>query len=429
MEIDLVETANEHLFDLIKCHDRYLLPYGGGGSGKSYEVAQKKLLRIMKAEANGYQEGFLCLRKTSTDVKRSVFLLFKNYIDLWGLTGVIPNRSDLSYTWPGGSFVSCTGLDDPEKIKSVENITGIWMEEATQFALADFRQLDLRLRGDAPSYFQIIMTFNPMDDTSWINDEFFDSERSPKLETWDDGKSFRLKRVIEIVELKKQLEVYATVIHSTWRDNRWVDDQYVAMLALLKVNDPERWSIYDQGLWTALAQRIYVNYEEISETDWPDHFDEVIYGLDFGYSNETAMLFIGILDNQIYEKEMIYETEMKNVDRIARMEELDISKSDEIYADPSEPEFIDAISDAGFNIFPANNSVVPGIDFVNTKRPKILTTSTNHLREKRGYRRKQDKNGNIKEEPVKDKDHLQDTERYALFTHFHPDKQAAIWML
>ncbi len=429
MEIDLVETANEHLFDLIKCHDRYLLPYGGGGSGKSHEVAQKILLRIQKAEAMGYQEGFLCLRKTSVSVKHSVFALIREYIHYWELPGVKVNKSELSFTWPGGSFIICSGLDDPEKIKSIENITGVWMEEATEFTLADFRQLDLRLRGDAPSYFQIIMTFNPMDDTSWLNDEFFDSENAPKLDTWDDGKSFRIKLVIEIPELGKQLEVYATIIHSTWRDNKWVDDQYVAMLAALKEKDPERWSIYDQGLWTALAQRIYVNYEEISEADWPDHFDEVIYGLDFGYSNETAMLFIGILDNQIYEKEMIYETEMKNVDRIARMEELGISKDDEIYADPSEPEFIDAIGDAGFNIFPANNSVVPGIDFVNTLRPKILTTSLNHLREKKGYRRKQDRHGNILEDPVKENDHLQDAERYALFTRFKPDKQAAIWML
>lgn len=418
MEVDLVATANEHLFDLIKCHDRYLLPYGGGGSGKSYEVAQKKLLRILKAEENGYREGFLCLRKTSTDVKRSVFMLFKKYIDLWGLSGITTNRADLSYTWPGGSFVSCTGLDDPEKVKSIENITSVWMEEATQFTLADFRQLDLRLRGEAPSYFQIVMTFNPMDDTSWINDEFFDAEKAPKLNTWNDGKSFRIKRITTIEELNKVIEMYATVIHSTWRDNKWVDDQYVAMLALLKERDPERWSIYDQGLWTALAQRIYVNYEEISDDQWPEEFDDEFYGLDFGYAKQTAMIHIRLVDGEVYEREVIYQTEMKNAQRIAKMEEMEIPYHVEIFADPSEPEFIDEIGDAGFNIFPANNSVIPGIDAVNSRRPKILTSSANHLKEKRGYQRKQDRHGNILEEPIKDKDHLQDAERYALFTYF-----------
>jgi len=416
MEIDMVETTNDQLWDLVKCHDRYLLPYGGGGSGKSHEVAQKILMRIEKAVMHGYHEGFLCLRKTSPDVKRSVFLLFKYYMDLWNLRGILINRTDLSYTWPDGQFVSCGGLDDPEKVKSIENITSVWMEEATQFTLNDFRQLDLRLRGDISSYFQIIMSFNPMDDASWINEEFFDSEKAPRVETWSDGNSFRVMKTITIEELDKEIEMYATAIHSTWRDNKWVDDQYVAMLTALKESDPDKYSIYDQGLWTALAERIYVNYEEISEADWPDHFDEVFYGLDFGYTNQTALIMIGILDGEVFEKELLYETELKNSTRIERLQDLEIGHNDEIFADPSEPEFIDEIYDAGFNIKPANNAVVPGIDCVNTRRVKILTTSVNHLREKRTYSRKVDKNGKTKEDPVKENDHLQDAERYAIFS-------------
>jgi len=419
--IEMKETTNDQLEALLKCHDRYLLPYGGGGSGKSHAIAQKWLLRVEKAVKNQYHEGFLCLRKTSPDVKRSVFALLKTYIDLWNIHGITTNKTELSYTWPDGQFISCGGLDDAEKVKSIENITGVWMEEATQFTLNDFRQLDLRLRGDAPSYFQIIMSFNPMDDTSWLNDEFFDAEKSPKDETWADGNSFRIKKIIDIPELEKMLEVYATIIHSTWRDNQWVDDQYVAMLTSLKEKDPERYSIYDQGLWTALAQRIYANYEEISEDAWPQTFDEVFYGLDFGYSNPTALIMIGVRDGQVYEKELIYESELKNAQLIERLKDLDIGRYDEIYADPSEPEFIDNIDEAGFNVKPAKNSVTPGIDFVNTRRPKILTTSTNHLREKRSYRRKQDRHGNILEEPVKEKDHAQDAERYALFSHLGQD--------
>lgn len=404
MVLDMVLHTTPKFFDTVKCHDRYLLEYGGAGSGKSYRIAQKILLRILKAEKEGYQEGFLCLRKTSVSVKHSVFALFREYIHLWELPDVVTNKAEMSFTFPGGSFIICSGLDDPEKIKSIQGITSIWMEEATEFTLADFRQLDLRLRGDTPSYKQIIMSFNPMDDLSWVRDEFFDSEKYPKLETWDDGKSFRIHN--------------ATIIHSTWRDNKFIDDQYSDMLAKLKEKDPVRWSIYDQGLWTALAQRIYVNYEEIPDSDWPNHFDDEIYGLDFGYANETALIHVRIVDDQVYERELIYEKEMKNSERIARLRELGVPPRAEIHADPSEPEFIDEIYDAGFNIAPALNAVIPGIDLVNTKRPKILTSSANHLKEKRGYQRKQDRNGNILEEPIKKNDHLQDAERYALYSYY-----------
>lgn len=404
MDVDMAACTTPKFADTVKCHDRYLVEYGGGGSGKSHRIAQKIILRIEKAEQLGYREGFLCLRKTSVSVKHSVFALIREYIHFWELPGIIINKSELSFTWPGGSFIICSGLDDPEKIKSIENITSIWTEEATEFSLADFRQLDLRLRGETPSYKQIILSFNPMDDLSWIKDEFFDPETTPKLETWDGGLSFRAENV--------------TVIHSTWRDNPFSDDQFSKMLAGLKTKDPVRWAIYDQGLWTAKAQRIYVNYEEISEADWPDHFDDEFYGLDFGYAKQTALIHVGLLDGQIYERELIYQVEMKNAERIAELEELEIPTHAEIFADPSEPEFIDEIYDAGFNIKPALNAVSPGIDLVNTKRPKILTTSINHLKEKQNYQRKEDRNGNILEEPIKDKDHLQDAERYALFTYF-----------
>ena len=428
MEVAIAETTNIQLVDLIKCHDRYLLPYGGGGSGKSHEIAQKLLLRILKAEKMGYREGFLCLRKTSVSVEQSVFELFGLYIEAWGLEGIKVNRTKLSYKWAGGSFIICSGLDDPEKIKSIENITTIWMEEATEFTLADFRQLDLRLRGEAPSYFQIIVSFNPIDETSWLNDEFFNSEIAPKLETWDDGKSFRIRLVIEIPELRKHLEVYATVIHSTWRDNKWVDDQYVAMLASLKEKDPERYSIYDHGLWTALAERIYANYTEVADKDWPDAFDDVWYGLDIGYNSPTALIECCSLDGEIYEREMIYAKELHTDDIIERMRELEIDPNADIYADPSAAKEIDLIHKAGFNIDKADNSVESGIRFVRAQHTKIHTESTNHLGEKKKYKYKQDKNGKILEVPVKDNDHAQDAERYALFTHLTKE-ESDIWFV
>jgi phage terminase large subunit len=425
--VDLTEDANEQLFTLIKCHDRYLLPYGGGGSGKSYEVAQKYLLRIKRAESEGYQEGFLCLRKTSPDVKRSVFRLLVNYTKKWDMVCRI-NLADLSLTFPGGSFISCTGLDDPEKIKSIEDITSIWMEEATQFSLSDFRQLDLRLRGETPSYKQIIMTFNPVDDTSWINTEFFDSESSPKTDIWDDGHSFRIKKKIEIEELSKTMEVDATVIHSTWRNNKFVDDQYVAMLTGLKEKDPERYSIYDQGLWTALAQRIYINYEEILDKDWPEAFDDVWYGLDIGFNSPSALIECCSLDEEIYERELIYEKALHTDDIIAKMRELEIDPNADIYADPSAKKEIDLIKRAGFNIDKADNSVESGIRFVRAKRPRIHQDSINHLREKKSYKYKEDRDGHVLEVPIKANDHAQDAERYALFTHLTKE-QSDIWFV
>ena len=56
------------------------------------------------------------------------------------------NRTDYSITLPNGTQFLCMGLDDPEKIKSITGLTDAWMEEATEFSMDDFSQINLRIR-------------------------------------------------------------------------------------------------------------------------------------------------------------------------------------------------------------------------------------------------------------------------------------------
>ena len=63
------------------------------------------------------------------------------------------------------------------------------------------------------------------------------------------------------------------------------------------------------------------------------------------------------------------------------------------------------------------NSVKDGIDFIKRHKLHITNDSINLLREITGYKWKQDKDGNVLDEPVKFKDHLLDAMRYAIYTH------------
>ena len=67
---------------------------------------------------------------------------------LWGLDSIFKiNKSKMTMTCFNGSVLLFKGIDDPEKIKSIDGITSIWIEEASELTLEDFTQLDLRLRG------------------------------------------------------------------------------------------------------------------------------------------------------------------------------------------------------------------------------------------------------------------------------------------
>jgi phage terminase large subunit len=379
---------------------RFLVLVGGGGSGKSHFIAQMFIIRILAGIARGFKHNIPGLRKTQPAVRHSVFETFKFYIDAWNLQSVTDiKESTMDIYWMGGSRINCGGLDNQEKIKSYEGMTSGWMEETTEFSQMDVTQVNLRMRGAKPTKKQIALSFNPMDQNSFLK------------ELCDDPPD------------------NTVVVQSDYRDNAFLHDaEYEAELEALKEKDINLWRIYARGEWGQLANLIYSNYEKVADSDWPDAFDDVWYGLDLGFTNQTALIECCSLDGEIYERELIYAKGLHTDDIIEQFRELDIDPSACIYADPSAAKEIDLINKAGYNIDKADNSVLSGIRFVRAKHPKIHEDSVNHLDEKKTYKYKEDKDGNVLEAPVKFKDHAQDAERYALFTHLTKDK-SDIWFV
>ena len=165
----LHNVMNEVYYPLLENHERYLVSYRGAGAGKSHFAAQKTLIRIIVGMKQGIRHRFLALRKTQPAVRKSVFTLFIHYINEWGLNELVRiNKSAMTIQFLNGSEIICGGLDDPEKLKSIEGVTSVWLEEATEFSWEDFNQINLRLRGKTKSYKQIMLTFNPVSKFSCI---------------------------------------------------------------------------------------------------------------------------------------------------------------------------------------------------------------------------------------------------------------------
>lgn len=149
----------------------------------------------------------------------------------------------------------------------------------------------------------------------------------------------------------------------------------------------------------------------------PESFDEIIYGIDFGYNNPTACLKIEIKDQEVWIVDEIYKTHLTNADLIEELKSFVNEKSAYMYCDSAEPNRIEEISRAGFNAMPADKSVKDGIDFVKRQKLHIYKNCVNTIKEIKNYKWKEDKNGNVLDEPVKFLDHSMDAMRYAIYTH------------
>jgi phage terminase large subunit len=150
---------------------KFQIMYGGGGSGKSHYVVQKIIVKALKSKRN-----ILIIRKTRASIKDSIYKLFCRILtDMKLIDFVKINKTDLEITLPTGSTIIFKGLDSAEKLKSIDNISDIVIEEATEITLEDFNQLKIRLRAKVDNQ-QIYLMFNPISKTNWVYDAFFNEE-------------------------------------------------------------------------------------------------------------------------------------------------------------------------------------------------------------------------------------------------------------
>lgn len=238
VNIDLTELpnlTNDKFYPLYGNKSRYLVLMGGGGSGKSVFTAQKIIVRMLTEQ----KHRILVLRKVAKTLRESVFMELKKVIYQWGLEKLftIPKgtSSELHITCINGNEILFAGLDDVEKLKSISGVTSVWMEEASECTPEDFRQLDIRLRGRTLNYKQMMITFNPIDINHWLKKEFFDN---PKPN--------------------------ATTLHSTYKDNKFLDSEAIAVLEAFRGTDPYFYQVYALGEWGVLGKTIF-NAQRVSE--------------------------------------------------------------------------------------------------------------------------------------------------------------------
>ena len=360
-----------------------VLNEGGARSSKSYSICQLLIYKLMTETG----KSILITRKTMPSLRITAYKLFIDLLNEYGLYDErCHNKTVRSYEY-NGNFVLFISVDDPTKIQSTE-FNYIWMEEAEEFTFEDFIILKTRLSGKTTGseINQLFLTYNPKQEQSYIN---------KKVRYFDD----------------------VTLIKSTYKDNPMISDEYVSIIESLKNQNEKLYKVFALGEYANIEGKIYTNIKSIQE--YPLNYDEVIYGIDFGFNNPSCLLKIGIKDKVYYITELLYETNLTNSELILRMKNIipTAGRKDYYYADSSEPARIQEIYKSGFNIKPADKSVNAGIDFIKSLEICTCSANTNFNSELEIYCYKKDKNGNFIDEPVKFIDHAMDAMRYAIYTH------------
>ena len=200
---------------------------------------------------------------------------------------------------------------------------------------------------------------------------------------------------------------------TTFRDNPFLPKELVAELERLKDADPNYWQIYGLGERGLSNDLIYTHWKT---TETMPTSGEVVYGIDFGYNNPSALVKVVFYDGVIYAEELLYESRLTTNDLVDKLKQLGLGRSDEIFCDAAEPKTIEELVRNGFNAKPANKDVTEGIRTIKGNPLVIHVDSINLLKEIKNYRWKTDRNGVKLDEPIKFNDHICDALRYSVFS-------------
>ena len=125
--------------------------YGGAASSKSYSITQKLIIRACREKIT----IAVCRRYGST-LRNSCFSLFKEILAKWKLTSYVKiKETDMSIEFPNGSKIIHLGLDDEQKLLSINNVGCFWIEEAFEVPKEIVEQINLRMRSKNDVYKRI----------------------------------------------------------------------------------------------------------------------------------------------------------------------------------------------------------------------------------------------------------------------------------
>ena len=375
---------------------RYVIAYGGAGSGKSINVQQLLIARLSDPRNAGM--NLLVIRKdldshresTRAGLIKAIRTMFGDRAsDVWTWSDSDSGALTLRCRETGNSIIFRGMLNDKqrEKLKSIDVENGkivlVWIEEATALMPSDFDVLDDRLRGELPNgwKFQIYMTFNPVSATHWIKRRFFDVARD---------------------------DTY--ICHSTYKDNRFLDADYIAKVERDRETNPEHYQIYGAGEWGEKGGLILTNFRVEKVEQDITKYDAIALGQDFGFNHANAILLLGWKDGEVFVIREYYQHDKTTPEIIADVESSGIFADAKkarawMICDAAEPDRIKEWQRAGWRARPVDKgkgkATGAAIDWLKARRLHIDAGAENTAAEAGEWAWQRDKTtGLYTDEPV-----------------------------
>jgi len=386
------KEANPHFEDfLFDWNQKFQFLVGGYGSSKSYHVALKIILKLTQEKRTA-----LVIREVYDTHRDSTFSLLSEIIEDLGLSDRIRCvTSPMQVRFPNGSKVIFKGMDTPAKLKSINNVSLIWLEECSEIKYAGFKELLGRLRHPTLKLHMILST-NPVDEGNWTYLHFLQDKLNNRY-VLDDNELYKQRALI----------VDDTYYHhSTADDNLFLPDDYIEQLEEMKEYDLDLYRLARKGRFGVNGTRVLPQFQKMEHAAVMEAVDAIKRplcrsGMDFGFVESYNAVLRMVVDTErlyLYIHWEYYKNGQTDDETAADLDEFKNSW-ERILADSAEPKTIKYFRKLGFDMKGAKK--FPGSRLQNIKKvkrfKKIICSDAcpNTIRELENLVYKLDKNGAI----------------------------------
>ena len=338
---EVVFALNDHFYDFIDDWERkFYFLVGGYGSSKSYHVAVKLIKKLLQEKRKA-----LIIREVFDTIRDSCFDLLEEVANAMGVEEYLTfTTNPMQVRFKNGSSIIFKGMDKPAKLKSLNGVSVVWIEECSEVKYEGFKEILGRLRHPTLSN-HIILSTNPVSKSNWCYKYFFQDRKNNVL-ILDDEELYR-KRIMIVGNTYYH--------HSTVDDNFFVPASYVEQLDDLQIYDPDLYRVARKGRFGINGTLVFPQFEIQPQEKVLELMKAVKSpleknGMDFGFVTSYNAALRMLIDHEekilyIYKE---YYSRNKTDPEIA--EDMEDWKDIVIKADCAEPKAIKFYKQAGFRM-------------------------------------------------------------------------------
>lgn len=299
---------------------------GGRNSGKSFFMEQLAVMNIH----NKKKYKLLVIEDVETNIGEGVKAGIEERAKEFGLdkfTSSTKQPAEVKHTLTDNNviFKGYHSTAQQKQVKSLNEVTAVWYEEAENITYNQFKALRMQLRGGNEEDRVLYLTMNPINSDGFINNYFFQQQPDKIIERFKDGRPKVFVKNITVELDEDTVTIPCMVIVSVHWDNPYLTREQRADIEELKQTDPQMHEMLAEGKFIRPAGTYFKEFNPgihvVDPFPIPDHWKRYTtkdYGLDM-----LANYWIAVdTQNNAYVYKELYEPDLIISEAAKRIKEV-----------------------------------------------------------------------------------------------------------